>query len=134
MNYCDKLIPWSLKILANFITFLNKIMRAGNNVLSWGRRKTGPKLTNSGLALHWLSVSAFSRFQLKKEEFRKPYLMIVLLCKYDRTDWLLFKNFKSYKKKKKHRFITFSSRRISNLLSSVFFLLWKKGIKIILMS
>lgn len=52
------------------------------------------------LAMHWLRVSAFSRFQLKKEEFRKPYLMIVLLCKYDRTDQLLFKNFKSYKKKK----------------------------------
>lgn len=42
---------------------------------------------NSGLALHWLTVSVF-RFQLKKEEFRKPYLMTVLLCKYDKTDKL----------------------------------------------
>lgn len=45
LNNCDKLISWSLKILANIITFLNKIMRAGNNVPSWAWCRTGPNLT-----------------------------------------------------------------------------------------
>lgn len=45
LNNCDKLIPWSLKIIANIIIFLNKIMRAGNNVPSWSWCRTGPNLT-----------------------------------------------------------------------------------------
>jgi len=45
VNDCDKLIPWSSKILANIITFLNKIMRTGNNVPSRAWYGTQPKLT-----------------------------------------------------------------------------------------
>lgn len=84
---------------------------------------------NSSLVMR---MSAFRSVRLKEEEFRKPYLMIVLLCKYDRADRLLFKNVKSWKNNSD--VLIFSFKCISNLLSSGFFLLWKKYTKIILMS